>query len=178
MFSRKSTCFRFEISGFSFLYSYKERYAWWRHEMETFSALLAICAGNSPVHGEFPTQRPVTRSFDVFFDLLSNKRLSKQCRGWWFETQSCPLWRHRNGNRGYHLTLISILNSHWWHRCFKGITTYFVQGNPRSGVGSQKLPWKKHLSGGATQTVNRWGNFRFLVNGVFVIDQTVFYSLR
>ena len=37
--------------------------------METFSALLAICAGNSPVLGEFPAQRPVTRSFDVFFDL-------------------------------------------------------------------------------------------------------------
>ena len=37
--------------------------------METFSALLAICAGNSPVPGEFLTQRPVTRSFDVFFDL-------------------------------------------------------------------------------------------------------------
>ena len=46
--------------------------------METFSALLAICAGNSPVPGEFPTQRPVTRSFDVFFDLRLNKRLSKQ----------------------------------------------------------------------------------------------------
>ena len=41
--------------------------------METFSALLAICAGNSPVPGEFPTQRPVTRSFDVFFDLRPNK---------------------------------------------------------------------------------------------------------
>ena len=37
--------------------------------METFSALLAICAGNSSVPGEFPTQRPVTRSFDVFVDL-------------------------------------------------------------------------------------------------------------
>ena len=37
--------------------------------METFSALLAICAGNSPAPGEFPSQRPVTRSFDVFFDL-------------------------------------------------------------------------------------------------------------
>ena len=37
--------------------------------METFSALLALCAGNSPVTGEFPSQRPVTRSFDVFFDL-------------------------------------------------------------------------------------------------------------
>ena len=46
--------------------------------------------------GEFPTQRPVTRSFDVFFDLRLNKRLSKQPRGWWFETQSWSLWRHCN----------------------------------------------------------------------------------
>ena len=70
--------------------------SWWRHQMETFSALLAICAGNSSVPGEFPAQRPVTRSFDVFFDLRLNKRLSKQSWGWWFETLSCPLWRHRN----------------------------------------------------------------------------------
>ena len=60
----------------------------WRHQMETFSALLALCAGNSPVTGEFPSQRPVTRSFDVFFDLRLNKRLSKQWWGWWFETPS------------------------------------------------------------------------------------------
>ena len=46
--------------------------------------------------GEFPTQRPVTRSFDVFFDLLRNKRLSKQPWGWWFATPSWSLWRHRN----------------------------------------------------------------------------------
>ena len=64
--------------------------------METFSALLAICAGNSPVTGEFPPQRPVTRSFDVFFDLRLNKRLSKQSRRRWFETPSHPLWRHCN----------------------------------------------------------------------------------
>ena len=44
--------------------------------METFSTLLAICAGNSPVTEEFPTQRPVTRSFDVFFDLRMNTQLS------------------------------------------------------------------------------------------------------
>ena len=64
--------------------------------METFSALLAICVGNSPVTGEFPAQRPVRRSFDVFFDLRLNKRLSKQWRGWWFETPSHPVWRHCN----------------------------------------------------------------------------------
>ena len=45
---------------------------WWRHPMGTFFALLAICVGNSPVPGEFPAQRPVTRSFDVFFDLRPN----------------------------------------------------------------------------------------------------------
>ena len=69
---------------------------WWRHQMVTFSALLAICAGNSRVTGEFPAQRPVTRSFDVFFDLCLNKRLSKQWGGWWFEKPSCSLWRHCN----------------------------------------------------------------------------------
>ena len=75
--------------------------ALWRHQMETFSALLAICAGNSPVSGEFPAQRPVTRSFDVFFDVRLIKRLSKHSRGWWFETLSHPLWRHRNGACGF-----------------------------------------------------------------------------
>ena len=45
--------------------------------MEAFSALLALCAGNLPVAGEFPAQRPVTRSFDAFFDLRLNKRLSE-----------------------------------------------------------------------------------------------------
>ena len=68
--------------------------SWWRHQMETFSALLAISAGNSLVTGEFPAQRPVVRSFDVFFDLRLNEWLSKQSWGWWFETPSCPLWRH------------------------------------------------------------------------------------
>ena len=64
--------------------------------METFSASLAICAGNSPVPGEFPTQRPVTQSFDVFFDLRLNKRLSKQWWGWWFQMLSHPFWCHCN----------------------------------------------------------------------------------
>ena len=72
---------------------------WWRHQMETFSALLAICAGNSPVPGEFPAQRPVTRSFDVLFDPGLNKQLSKQLWGWWFETLICSLWRHCNTDK-------------------------------------------------------------------------------
>ena len=69
---------------------------WWRHQMETISALLTLCVGNSPVTGEFPSQRSVTRSSDVFFDLRLNKRLSKQSWGWWFETPSRSLWRHCN----------------------------------------------------------------------------------
>ena len=64
--------------------------------METFSALLAVCVGNSLVTGEFPSQRSVTRSFDVFFDLRLNTRLSKQSWSWWFETPSRPLWRRCN----------------------------------------------------------------------------------
>ena len=53
--------------------------------------------GEFNVPGEFPAQRAVTRSFDVFFDLRLNKKLSKQSWGWWFETLSCPLWRQCNG---------------------------------------------------------------------------------
>ena len=62
--------------------------------MDTFSALLAFCVGISPVTGQFSSQRPVTRSLDVFFDLLYNKRLGKQSWGWWFETPARSLWRH------------------------------------------------------------------------------------
>ena len=81
---------------------------WWRHQMETFSALLAICVGNSPVPGELLTQRPVTRSFGVFFDLHPNKRLSKQWWCWWFETLSCPLWRHCNDIKSYTVSKIFV----------------------------------------------------------------------
>ena len=54
---------------------------------------------SSAVTGEFPSQRPMTRSFDVFFNLLLDKRLSKQSWGWWFETPSRSLWRHCNEER-------------------------------------------------------------------------------
>ena len=95
-------------------WSYVGLFTWWRHQMETFSALLAICAGNSPVPGEFPTQRPVARSFDVYFDLRPDKRLSKQSWGWWFETLSHSLWRHRNVivvNYLEHFTVIGVISS-------------------------------------------------------------------
>ena len=63
--------------------------------------------------GEFPAQRPVTRSFDVFFDLRLNKWLSKQWRGWWFETLSRPLWRHHNVEHGEWFKI----HHHWlWNK--------------------------------------------------------------
>ena len=71
---------------------------WWRHQMEIFSALLAFCVGNSPVTGEFPAQRPVTRSLDVFFDLGLYQQLSKRWRRRWFETPWRSLYRHCNAS--------------------------------------------------------------------------------
>ena len=63
----------------------------WKH----FPVTSHLC-GEWPVTGEFYAQRPVTRSFDVFFDLRLNKPLRKQWWDWWFETPSRPLWRHSN----------------------------------------------------------------------------------
>ena len=71
---------------------------WWHHQMETYSVLLAFVRGTT-VTGGFPSQRPVavTQSFDVYFDLLLDKSLSKQSRRRWFETPWRSLWRHCNG---------------------------------------------------------------------------------
>ena len=62
----------------------------------TFSALLVICAGNCLVTDNFPAQRPVTRSFDVFFDVRLNDRLIEQSWGRWFEMPSRLSWGHCN----------------------------------------------------------------------------------
>ena len=87
---------------------------WWRHQTETFSALLAICV-RGPVTGEFPAQRPVTRSFDAFFDLRLNELLSKQSFGWWFETPSHPLWRHSNdGPCSGHVICVPFFTFVWF----------------------------------------------------------------
>ena len=102
---------------------------WWRHQMETFSALLALCVGNSPVAGEFPAQRPVTRSFDIFFHLRLNKRLSKQLWDWWSETPSCPLWRHSNDlpTATCNITCSYFLGYIDWCRFFTNPLTVFTR---------------------------------------------------
>ena len=64
--------------------------------LETLGRLSALRPGNSPMTGKFPAQRPVTRSFNVFFDLRLNQHLSKQWRRRWFETPSGSLWRYCN----------------------------------------------------------------------------------
>ena len=64
--------------------------------------------GEFTVPGEFPSQRPVTQSFDVFFHLGLNKRFSKQSWGWWFEKPSWSLWRHCNDTN---LSVVSLVVS-------------------------------------------------------------------
>ena len=76
-----------EINHFTALSSHWS-FTWCRHQMETFSALLALCDGNTPFTGVFPWQRPVTQGIDVFFDLRLNKRLSEHSIRRW-------LRRHR-----------------------------------------------------------------------------------
>ena len=76
--------------------------------------------------GEFPAQRPVTWSFDVFCDLRLNKRLSKQQWGWWFETPSRSLRRHCNATIGCLLWVLSLINV-WClqvPQCYNYITCY------------------------------------------------------
>ena len=79
--------------------------------------------------GEFPTQRPVTGSFDVFFDLRLNKRLSKHSWGWWFETLSWSLWRHHNVlETVWQLSKLPEHShcKHWarWPDCFSTLNNY------------------------------------------------------
>ena len=75
--------------------------------MKTFSTLLAICAGNSPVSGEFPSQKPVTRSFDVFFDLLLE---------WVNNREAGDLRRHRAHYDVIVMTFYSLQMA-GWHIC-------------------------------------------------------------
>ena len=78
---------------------------WWIHDdiikWKHFPRYWSFVRGILPVTGEFPAQRPVTQSFDVFFDLRLYKRLSKQSWGWWSEMPSSSLWCHCNAFMWY-----------------------------------------------------------------------------
>ena len=79
--------------------------------------VTALWAGNSPVTGEFPSQNPVTQSFDISFDLGMNKRLSKQSRRWWIETPSRSLWLHcyKNMSLSRSVVLLPALGCSRWN---------------------------------------------------------------
>ena len=98
--------------------------------MKTYTALLAICAGNSPVTGEFPVQRAVTQSFDVFLDPWLNKRLSKQLRGCWFETPLRSLWRHGNvviATQDFMLLAATIIRPHVFGSASSSLIRLFIK---------------------------------------------------
>ena len=91
-YSRIQIATRIHINHGIIWHKFHDNVIKWKH----FPRYWPFVRGNTPVNGEFPTQRPATRSFDVSFDLRLNKCLNKQSWGWWFETPSWSLWRHRN----------------------------------------------------------------------------------
>ena len=123
--------------------------------METFSALLALCAGNSPVTGEFPTQRPVTRSFDILFDLRLNKRLSKLLLGWWFKTTSSLLWRQ------YNAALKSL--------DYKNVQGNFLENQLQIMVKQIQL---ERLRSENIPALSPWTNFKILLPLIILVKTT------
>ena len=117
--------------------------------METFSALLALGAGNSPVTGEFPAQRPVTRIFDVFFHLRLIELSSKQPWGWWFETPSRSSWRHCNVLDVFSGTVLYFIISLHWFRLWLGVdqtkSHYLDQWRRFSDVNVSQDPYRFDL---------------------------------
>ena len=89
--------------------SVRERLSWWRHQMETFSMLLTLCARNSLVTGEFP-HKGQWRGALMFSLICAWVILSKQSWGWWFETPSRSSWRHCN-LRGHGEASLLLLSS-------------------------------------------------------------------
>ena len=151
------------------LNQWDEVMSWWCHQMEAFSALLALCAGNSPVIGEFSSQRPVTRSFEGFFDLRLNKRLSKQSRRRWFETPSPSLWRHSNhyndvimGAIASQITSLTIVYS-----------TVYSDADQRKHQSSASLAFVRGIHRGPVNSPHKWPVTRkmFPFDDVFMIHR-------
>ena len=137
---------------------------WWRNQMEKFSALLALFAGNSPVTGEFPAQRPVTRSFDVFCDLPLNKR--KKSKHSWIQTPSRSLWRHCNESETL-ITLIiwrqynriRIVFQHW--DAFVHVTEIFILVPALLDLkGNLEMTLAARLSTQVTAAMTIWGSLK------------------
>ena len=84
--------------------------------------------------GEIPTQRPLTRSFDVFFEPRLYKRWSMQPWGWWFETPSSSLWRHCNGYNWFLIDLFQLSGRHMKLVYFMPIIRNQYHGCCKTGV--------------------------------------------
>ena len=144
--------------------------------MEPFSALLAICAGNSPVSGEFPAQRLVTWSFDICFDLRLNKRSSKQSWGWWFEMLSCPLWRqcYENPATIWMITLRTTLYfdrvSVWNYTLCYSMSSYKMQTTINLDtyrIGDKPLYKRNQVTGHFKSKVNSITNDNVIKGNIF-----------
>ena len=110
--------------------------------METFSALLAICAGNSAVTGEFPAQRTVTRSFDVFFDLHLNK-------AWVNNREAGDLRRHRANY--VNIMWILVWDAIWRHGSWSTLNQLLSPDGTKplsvpvfTWTNENKLEWNSH----------------------------------
>ena len=114
---------------------------WWRHQMEKFFRVTGHLCG---VPGEFPAQRPVTQSFDVFFHLRLNQRLSKQSWGWWFQTLPRPLWRHCNKEIYTWCGVCTVwlcLGIFWWFYPYPSGLLHWHWGNLMIAPVPVKQPW-------------------------------------
>ena len=119
---------------------------WWRHQAETFSALLALCAGNSPVTGEFPSQRPVARSFDVCSSICP------WINGWVNNREAGDLRSHSG-----HYDVSVMITSGWiWLRWGNSL----LMANTRSTVTQNDI----HLSAVNTTDKVIVGEFIFLAH--------------
>ena len=113
--TNNSSALYIELPLIKFLLS---KFQWWRHQMQTFFRVTGRFCREFTGHQWIPLTKPVTRSFDVFFDLRLDKRLSIQSRGWWFETPSCSLWRHCNANRCFIYKVIFLTTGEHMRICY------------------------------------------------------------
>ena len=133
----------------------KERAMWARRQTHDDVIKLKHFRRNWPF--ERGIHRPVTRSFDVSFDLRPNKRLRKQSWGWWFETLLRPLWRHCNA------CVLHLLPS-----CAAHIQNRYIL--ILAGARRKKLDWKenKYKTDSGRKNVLSISRSRLILFGIFV----------
>ena len=143
-------------------------HTWRRHQMEQFPCHWPFVWG-TPVTGEFPSQRPVIRVFDVLFDLRLNKRLSKQSRRRWFATPSLSLWPHCNDwqivNLKFH-TMFCL----WW----RGRPHPYARSGDRTIKGWELfirpiLTWRLGAKDSATTGVVCWKNSKHRSKSLYFV---------